>query len=81
MKTLEVRKLIEGDELEIEISTPIKSLMNEWTKRFEKLSGRKPCVEDYFYAGYILSNPTVAENLKPTKFEKNIDSIIDTRFN
>lgn len=81
MKTLEVRKLIKGDELEIEISTPIKSLMNDWAKRFEKLSGRKPRAEDYFYAGYILSNPIVAESLKPTKFEKNIDSIIDTRFN
>lgn len=81
MKTLEIRKLINGDEFEIEISTPIKNLMNEWVKRFESLSGRKPNVEDYFYAGYILSNPIVAENLKPTKFEKNIDSIIDTRFN
>lgn len=50
-------------------------------KRFKSVSGRKPSVEDYFYAGYILSNPIVAEKLKPTKFEKNIDSIMDTRFN
>lgn len=33
MKTLEVRKLIKGDEFEIEISTPIKSLMNEWGEK------------------------------------------------
>jgi len=80
MRTLEVRKLIEGTKVEIEISTPIKHLMNEWVKRFESLSGRKPTVEDYFYAGYIISNPIVADNLKDLNKVKKLKNK-DLQFN
>lgn len=80
MRTLEVRKLIEGTKVEIEISTPIKHLMNEWVKRFEELSGRKPTFEDYFYAGYIISNPIVADNLKDLNKVKKLKNK-DLQFN
>lgn len=65
MKTLDVRKLIEGKAVEILIPEKITEIYSIWKSKLN----RNPEPLEIFYAGYILSNPMVREKYLKEKEE------------
>lgn len=57
MKTLCVRKLVEGKKIEILIPEKILEIYSIWKLK----RGDEPDPLEIFYAGYILSNPIIRE--------------------
>ena len=67
MKTLDVRKLVEGKKVEILIPEKILEIYSIWKLK----RGGEPEPLEIFYAGYILSNPMIREQYLKLK-EKEI---------
>ena len=59
MQTIEVRSLLNDDTREINIEEPIRNTFRTWYELFVKRTNREPTLIDVFYAGYVLSNPSV----------------------
>lgn len=64
MKTFELRNLASGTLKEIDVSAEITMCFNSWKEKFEKETSRQPNEMDFFYAGYILSNPMVRDKYR-----------------
>lgn len=60
MTCWEIRSLIEGKKKKVKLSEETIIFIKAFE---EKAQGITLSKEDYFYAGYILSNPIVRENL------------------
>ena len=64
MRTFEVRSLFTAQPKDINPPQKVKELLRLWKKLFSDRIGHEPNDLDCFYAGYILSNPMVAEKFK-----------------
>ena len=60
MTCWEIRSLISGKKKKIKISEEIIILIKAFEEKAQEVNLSK---EDYFYAGYVLSNPIIRENL------------------
>lgn len=67
MKTLDIRKLVEGKKVEIVIPEKILEIYSIWKLKM----GYEPEPLELFYAGYILSNPIVREQYLKLKEKEN----------
>lgn len=60
MNSWEMRELIKGNKRRIRLSEEMTILIRAFEQKTKDMNLSK---EDYFYAGYILSNPIARENL------------------
>ena len=61
MRTPELRRLLENEILTIEIPENIENFFNAYCKKRKKVDGKDIEPLEFFYAGYILSNPIIRE--------------------
>lgn len=71
MKTFDVREIINGNPKSILLNSAICGDFLLWKKLFTETTGKEPSQADIFYAGFVLSNPSVRDLLH-TKTEKEI---------
>ena len=69
MKTLDVRKLVEGKKVETLIPEKILEIYSIW--KLKRGSEPEPEPLEIFYAGYILSNPMIREQYLKLKEKEN----------
>ena len=61
LRTPELRRLLENEILTIEIPENIESFFNAYCKKRKKVDDKDIEPLEFFYAGYILSNPVFRE--------------------
>lgn len=74
MRTLELRRLLNNEILTVEIPKSIESFFKAYCEKRKDVDNKKIEPLEFFYAGYILSNPIIRE-----KFMKEYNLIIGKR--
>lgn len=73
MTTIEPRSLLEGKIRNIHPNEEIESIFRQYKKLVQESSSKKELTDfDFFFAGYVLSNPTVRQQFKKSKRKGNI---------
>lgn len=64
MRSVELRSLIKGEPKIVIADPEFEKIYNIWREIFISKTGREPNEKDIFYAGYVLSNPSVRDMYK-----------------
>ena len=64
MRSFELRSLIKGKPKSVIVDPDFEKIYNIWKNIFISKTGKEPNEKDIFYAGYILSNPSVRDLYK-----------------
>lgn len=67
--TVETRSLLNERLRKVLIDPSLMEIFNEWKKVFTERMEREPTEIDLFYAGYMLSNPSVKDLFRKTKLK------------
>lgn len=75
MKSIELRSLINGNMKEVVMNPDFIKIYEIWKEKFIARCGREPKDIDVFYAGYVLSNPSVRGKYKKLIYKEHESKI------